>query len=1294
MATILSKPDELSLSGNLKPFKVSTSESLNFTLSVGTEILVNETYHPSDGIVEVDVKDVVISALSFVLQYNTSYVQPSIIRMFVASIDGVDYSFRAIRTGISNLADTPSNWLKENFLTWQPKLKKVTYYTPEWITYFAVIACDIKVKAYFTNNTSEAVTLQSCSAGNAYTINMQYAVVSGLFSGKKPMYYEVAAYSGSSQLSYIQKYVVSDQISEDEQWILFENSLGGIDTFRAFGVTDFSGEHSYNRSIIDDVMEEYLIDTERLYTKNTGHLNKYERRWLLDFFPSRAKYIYQESAIHKIAVKESDVAYKSSDLPSSYTFTYCFADISPYLNLIRNEDELPANISIPVPDAPNFTIPPRLAEFPRVLLREGVVFPAFDPNSSEVTVTTFGAIKSVIIEEVLASITFNPGGGGSGVTIIKENDTDIEPTDLNVFSSLKTIKEIYNAIQENLVDIDGAFLRKDIDDTAHGIISFEKGFKSPVYVAGFDEESIGFCLTPAGEATLNSLNVRTNLFMQGRLGTPAFASGFLGWGVDVNMETSSAEFDYLMVRKEFRVNTLVVNQTLGLNGSTLVTDFNKMASVEELADRYRCTIDKVDDMMYMNIRANDVVRCQQFDGISSKYYFGFVIGITSDYFDIAKPLLDGISIPSSGDIAFRFGNTTDSNRQGLIYLTTSDTYAPYIDILDGMTSKDLAGKTKVRLGRLDGLRGIHAGQLAGHGIYIKGGIFEESEYYLADGSTVTQTFSIVNGTLNSLIASDTGFETRITQNTNSIGLLAGRVTQNENSIITANSKFTVTADWISALVNKVTTVEGRASTIESSGYITSATAQNWFVLQDNFNSLAQRVSSAESNILMTANSISAVNTSMGLFNGRIISLESAGFITTSTAASIYATKTEYNLLGDRVSSSESRITAAESAINLKVSTTNYNGVSVVSMINQTASDILISASKVAFNAYNQNLVRNSGNYKNTNYWSYTGLINSIQIISSGGALKFITSGSGNIYNRSLSGVKLWSGRKYTLRISVYSSVSQSVSFTINDTYTKTQSLVASDQEVIWKFTTSSDLDAGFFKIQSSTSCTLHINWLKLEEGDYATSWSPHPSDSIYSLDSDLVAALNGTTISGGLQLTTKIKLGLLSGGVWTEQAGISANIDNIMLWSGGTYVHAVAGTAKTILYHDGSGKYTGKLESRSDGDRIVIDPSEKSMLMYSDSFNMLKLGWDETSTSAIKYPSLTLNESYNGSKRYNTYASPSGLSVKNADTQLFKLGVGGMYFNLDSTLAIMPNSTNLIRGTVWYDGNGFLKVKL
>ena len=661
MATILSKPDELSLSGNLKPFKVSTSKSLNFTLSVGTEILVNETYHPSDGIVEVDVKDVVISALSFVLQYNTSYVQPSIIRMFVASIDGVDYSFRAIRTGISNLADTPSNWLKENFLTWQPKLKKVTYYTPEWITYFAVIACDIKVKAYFTNNTSEAVTLQSCSAGNAYTINMQYAVVSGLFSGKKPMYYEVAAYSGSSQLSYIQKYVVSDQISEDEQWILFENSLGGIDTFRAFGVTDFSGEHSYNRSIIDDVMEEYLIDTERLYTKNTGHLNKYERRWLLDFFPSRAKYIYQETAIHKIAVKESDVTYKTTDLPSSYTFTYQMADITPYLNLIRNEDELPANISIPVPDAPNFTIPPRLAEFPRVLLREGVIIPALDPSSDIPTTTTFGAIKSAIIEEAISNIPGSDGNPGSGGTLVKliKDDDQTEPSDINAFSSLRALKEMQKALIDNLDETDKIYLRKDVADIVSENITFQKG--------------------------ITTSDIKSNDYTSGRLGA--------GFALTTIAGKTYGEVDFLFVRREAIFTKLTIAEIKSVGGQILVSVANmSCAKVEESETYYRCFFDTENGNIPNQFDVDDQVICQTFNTTKRKYYWRLVISVGIDYIDLSKTDCDGSGIPDEGDEMIHFGNRTNENRQSAILISAYGPDAPSIKQYMFVDSYDLTGK--------------------------------------------------------------------------------------------------------------------------------------------------------------------------------------------------------------------------------------------------------------------------------------------------------------------------------------------------------------------------------------------------------------------------------------------------------------------------------------------------------------------------------------------------------------------------------------------------------------------------
>ena len=59
-------------------------------------------------------------------------------------------------------------------------------------------------------------------------------------------------------------------LPDDEQWYLFENSLGGLDTFRATGTNSLNAEHEHNIAEFGDVREEYQVDTQRKYTKNTG----------------------------------------------------------------------------------------------------------------------------------------------------------------------------------------------------------------------------------------------------------------------------------------------------------------------------------------------------------------------------------------------------------------------------------------------------------------------------------------------------------------------------------------------------------------------------------------------------------------------------------------------------------------------------------------------------------------------------------------------------------------------------------------------------------------------------------------------------------------------------------------------------------------------------------------------------------------------------------------------------------------------------------------------------------------
>jgi hypothetical protein len=416
--TILQQPDPLSLSGNIKEFRIGTTTTISFRLLQGGEEIAATSYEPgADAIVIINIRDIIHDRLSFLFN-NTSmvYEQKTIVSTFKALLSGTEVDFTAIRCGVDMLADTPANFLLQNFLTWQPNVKPVTYYSPEFLTYYAVQECRVKLHAYFTDESATIISqsdliLADLTKGKAYTIPLQYASVVGKLGDKMPAYYDVWVEDAEGiRLSYVQRYYASDMKSETEQWVLFENSLGGIDTFRAYGSTAFTGEHTHNIAEIDDISLEYRVDTARKFQKDTGYLNKKERTWLLDFFPSLKKYLYTGAYIRSIIVVESNVTYTDKELPSNYTFTYKFADAKPFLNLQRSDIPTDA-LEIVVPEVGSFTVPPRLIEFPRLPLSEGALFPVQDPYSEGWSVTTTGSVSDYIINRVSENYD---GGGGVG----------------------------------------------------------------------------------------------------------------------------------------------------------------------------------------------------------------------------------------------------------------------------------------------------------------------------------------------------------------------------------------------------------------------------------------------------------------------------------------------------------------------------------------------------------------------------------------------------------------------------------------------------------------------------------------------------------------------------------------------------------------------------------------------------------------------------------------------------------------------------------------------------------------
>lgn len=406
-ATVDQRPDALSLSLNLKPLKLTCSSvgTLPIKLKKGDAVLLDQSYQTdADGKIEVDLRRVVHDSLSVRVTDTTAvYEQTNLAAQFTIEIEGVPtIVFTAVRGGVDQMAETATAYLTGNWLTWQPNTRPVTYYTPEYLTYYATQDCVCRLTGYFANaegevTTTKTVQVFSLASGKAYTIPAAYNIVSGWLGMEYPAYYDMwIEDADGNRLSYVQRYYADTAKSRTEDWIVFENSLGGIDTLRAYGALLLAAEHTHNLAEMADTATEYRVDAERVYEKHTGYLdNEREAKWALDFFISPQKYIYTGSILRRIVVTESSVSGKLKTEPVSYSFKFKFADSQPLLNLSRLAD--PETMRhVTVPDTPSFTLPPRLAELYRLPLTEGALFLVQNPYSEEWGITSLPAIISYV----------------------------------------------------------------------------------------------------------------------------------------------------------------------------------------------------------------------------------------------------------------------------------------------------------------------------------------------------------------------------------------------------------------------------------------------------------------------------------------------------------------------------------------------------------------------------------------------------------------------------------------------------------------------------------------------------------------------------------------------------------------------------------------------------------------------------------------------------------------------------------------------------------------------------------
>ena len=222
---------------------------------------------------------------------------------------------------------------------------------------------------------------------------------------------------------------------------------------------------------------------------------------------------------------------------------------------------------------------------------------------------------------------------------------------------------------------------------------------------------INIALKPTGYVYLDTDRaIRTNSFVSG------FAGG--GWQIDQNISApgTNAEFDNLTIRGRMRVYELIIQQIRATNGSIFVSSVSKAKTVTLVSgDTYTITTDD-----YHGFLVNDLIRAQRFtkgnittspsEGMTGQVYrCDMRVTAVTDLYTYTAVRENGSDIPKTNYEFVRIGNTSDATRRGSLYLSSDDSNAPFIDVVNGVdswTAWAQTAKTKVRIGKITGVTSV------------------------------------------------------------------------------------------------------------------------------------------------------------------------------------------------------------------------------------------------------------------------------------------------------------------------------------------------------------------------------------------------------------------------------------------------------------------------------------------------------------------------------------------------------------------------------------------------------------
>lgn len=301
------------------------------------------------------------------------------------------------------------------------------------------------------------------------------------------------------------------------------------------------------------------------------------------------------------------------------------------------------------------------------------------------------------------------------------------PTDNNVFSARRTLKEALSRLRE---------------DTAREKIHFLKGADFGRYKAG---ES-GAAVDGDGNAEWLTAVIRE------LLRSVRFVDGMTGEGWQLWMDAltglSNLTIDKVTIRQTLVALELLIQKVRSIGGQFVVSAASgKIKTVTKDGDNYKITFEQENEFV-----AHDLMRCAEFTGASLRGYWVEVSASDGEGVTVPVSEFGGVE-PKEGDECVLMGNTQNRLRQNLISIAATEDGQPRVDVLDGVSGKNFDGCLRVRLGNLNGISDSrfpadnqpHGNGLYGDNVYLMG------TFVLTTGEDILTRFEITEGKIEAAV---------------------------------------------------------------------------------------------------------------------------------------------------------------------------------------------------------------------------------------------------------------------------------------------------------------------------------------------------------------------------------------------------------------------------------------------------------------------------------------------------------------------------------------------------------------